>query len=242
MEISESNIKWIYRIGGTAALLTVLVVFVEILVTFLPGGSEPVETVIDWFTLLQNDWFMGLRNLGLLNIIMITLGIPMYFALYIAHRRVNKAFAALAMIISFIGVAAFFATNRAFSMLELSNLYTQATTDIQRSMTEAAGQAMLSVGRSHSPGTFVGFFLGGLAGILMSWVMLRGKIFSKVTALAGIIGFTLLLFYDVCASFIPSLSGVAMIWAVGGGLLNIAWLFLLGRRFLQLASNEGSQT
>ena len=93
---------------------------------------------------------------------------------------------------------------------------------------------MLSVGRSHSPGTFIGFFLGELAGVLMSVVMLRGKIFNKATALIGIIAFTLLSIFEVCTSFIPVLKEVAMIFAIGGGLLNVIWLILLGRRLFQL--------
>jgi uncharacterized membrane protein len=238
MELSESNRKTIYKIGGMAALVTVVVAFGEMVITFLPGGNSPVETVFDWFTQLQSNWFMGLRNLGLLNIVMFSLGIPMYFALYTAHRKGNKAFGALAMVISFIGVAVFYATNRAFSMLELSGQYAQATTETQRSMFATAGQAMLSVGRSHSPGTFISFFLGELAGVLMSVVMLRGKIFSKATALIGIIGFTLLSIFEVCTSFIPVLKEVAMIFAVGGGLLNIMWLILLGRRLFQLVLKD----
>jgi hypothetical protein len=239
VELSESNRKTIYRIGGIAALLTVVVAFGEMVITFLPGGNSPVETVFDWFTQLQRNWFMGLRNLGLLNIVMFTLGIPMYFALYTAHREGQKAFAALATIISFIGVAAFLATNRAFSMLELSGQFAQATTEAQRAMFAAAGQAMLSVGRSHSPGTFIYFFLGELAGVLMSIVMLRGKIFSKATALIGIIGFTLLSVFEVCTSFVPVLKDVALIFAIGGGLLNIIWLILLGRRLLQRVRMNG---
>lgn len=180
MQLSESNKKIIYKIGGTTALLNVVAAFIELFVTFLPGGNAQVETVSEWFTLLQTNWFMGLRNLGLMNIIMFALGIPTYFALYTAHRKVNEEFATLAMIISFIGITVFFATNRAFSMLELSRQYAEATTDTQRVILEAAGQAMLSVGKSHSPGTFIGFFLGELAGILMSVVMLRSKIFWKI--------------------------------------------------------------
>lgn len=238
MELSESERKRIYKIGGIAALLTVAVAFVEMLLTFLPGGNPVHETVIDWFTQLQDNWFMGLRNLGLLNIVMFTFGIPMYFALYTAHLKVNKAFAAFSMIVSFIGVTVFFSTNRAFSLLELSGLYAHATSDAQRAMFAAAGQAMLSVGRSHSPGTFIAFFLGELAGILMSVVMLRGRVFSKTTALVGIAGFSLLMIFEVCTSFVPTISGVAMIFAMGGGLLNIAWLVLLGRRLLQLVSKK----
>lgn len=238
MEPPESERKRIYKIGGIAALLTVAVALVEMLLTFFPGGNASHETVIDWFTQLQDNWFMGLRNLGLVNIVMFTFGIPMYFALYTAHLKVNKAFAAFSMIVSFIGVTVFFATNRAFSLLELSGQYAQATSDAQRAMFAAAGQAMLSVGRSHSPGTFVAFFLGELAGILMSVVMLRGGVFSKTTALVGIAGFSLLMIFEVCASFIPTITGVAIIFAAGGGLLNIAWLVLLGRRLLQLVSKR----
>ena len=63
---------------------------------------------------------------------MVALGIPMYFALYIAHRKVDKEFAMLAMIISFIAGAIFFATNRALPMLELSRYYAQATTEYSK--------------------------------------------------------------------------------------------------------------
>jgi hypothetical protein len=238
MEQSKANIKRVYRMGGIVALLTVAVAFAEGAINFLPGGSGPVETVVDWFTLLQNNWFMGIRNLGFMNLFMVALGIPMYFALYTAHRKVDKEFAALAMIISFIGGAIFFATNRAFSLLEVSRLYAQATTDAQRAMFEAAGQAMLSVGRSHCPGTFVGFFLGDVAGIMMSAVMLRGKVFSKVTALAGIVGFSLLLIYEVCISFIPSLGGIVMIFAMCGLLLNLVWMITLGLRFFRLVRED----
>lgn len=238
MELPMSDRKNILIMGGIVALLTVVVTFGEIVITFLPGGREQVETVIDWFALLQNNWFIGLRNLGLLNIIMIALGIPVYFALYTAHRKVNKAFGAFAMIISFIGAAVFFATNRAFPMLELSKQYAGAITDSQRSGFLAAGQAMLSVGKSHSPGTFIAFFFGELSGILMSLVILKGKIFSKAAAPIGIIGFSLLLLFEVFTSFVPVLDEISMFLAMGGGVLNVIWLILLGIGFLKLVQKE----
>jgi hypothetical protein len=42
----------------------------------------------------------------------------------------------------------------------------------------------------------------------------------------------------MCTSFIPVLKEVAMIFAVGGGLLNIMWLILLGRRLFQLVLKD----
>jgi hypothetical protein len=235
MIATDSNWKSLYKVGGAAALMAVLVGLSEIIITFLPGGgvSSGIVTVPDWFTLFQNNWFLGLRNLGLLNIFLTALAIPIFFALYAAHRRVNQVYAALAMIMAFIGVAVFFATNRAFPMLELSRQYATATTDGQRSMLVAAGQAMLCVGQSHTPGTFIGFFLTEVAGIVISIVMLRSQVFSKASAYAGILGFGLLLIFEVCSSFVPALD-VAIIFAIGGGLLSMAWYILIARRLFQL--------
>ena len=237
-EIADSNWKSLYKVGAAAALIVVLVALIEIIITFFPGGSTSPETVIDWFTLFQDNWFLGLRNLGLLNIVITVLGIPTFFALYAAHRRVNQVYAALAMIISFIGIAVFLATNRAFPMLELSSQYAAATTDAQRSILAAAGQAMLSVGKSHTPGTFIGFLLSEVAGITISVVMLRSKIFSKVTAYAGMLGFALLLIFEICSSFVPALFDVVMIIAMGGGILSMTWYILIARRLFQLGTSE----
>ena len=236
-ETAYSNWKSLYKISGVAAILIVLTALFEIIITFLPGGYVSSETVSDWFTLFQSNWFLGLRNLGLLNIVMTTLGIPMFFALYTAHRNVNQPSAALALILSYIGVAVFYATNRAFPMLDLSNQYASATTDAQRTILLAAGQAMLSVGESHTPGTFIGFFLSEAAGIIISIVMLRSKVFNKPSAYFGILGFSLLLIFEICSSFVPTLSNVVLIFAMSGGLLSMVWYVLIARRLFQLVQN-----
>jgi hypothetical protein len=64
-----------------------------------------------------------LRNLGLVNIFLTIFGLLLSFALFAAHRKVNPGWAGLALVISAIGGAVFFATNRCFSMLALSNRY-----------------------------------------------------------------------------------------------------------------------
>jgi hypothetical protein len=125
----------------------VVVALAEIVIGFLPGVARLTQrtvTVIDWFTLLQSHWFLGLRNLGLLNIIGAALLAPTFFAIYSALRRDNEAYGAFGTILFFVGVAVYLASNRAFSMLSLSGQYASATTDAQRSLLIAAGQAMLA--------------------------------------------------------------------------------------------------
>jgi hypothetical protein len=238
-EIKESyHWKSFYNISGAAALTVVLVMLIEIFLTLVPGGerTEPASmTVIDWFNLFHDNWFIALRNLGLLNIIAVILGIPVFLALFAAHRRTNKAYAALAMIISFIGIAVFLATNRAFPMLDLSNRYAVATSDVQRAMLAAAGQAMLSEGQSHTPGTFPGFFLADIAGIIISIVMLRGKVFGRANAYIGIIAFVFFLIFEICSSFVPAAFNLAMVFAMIGGLLSLIWYVLIARRLFLLS-------
>jgi hypothetical protein len=232
----DDNWKSIFRLGGAAALTTVFVGLAEIFITMLPGGERVPSgsaDIVRWFTMFQNNWFLGLRNLGLLNIVFNILAIPFFLALYGAHRRVNESYAALAVIVSFIANAVFFATNRAFPMLALSNQYAAATTEAQRSVL-AAGAAMLAVGESHTPGTFFVFFLAEVAGILIGLVVLQGNIFGKFAAWAGILGSTFLLAFEVCSDFIPALFDAALVIALCGGLLTMVWDILAARTLFRL--------
>jgi hypothetical protein len=237
----EANWESVYKLGGAAALGAVLVGLAEIVITFLPGGgmSEVAETVLDWFALFQENWFLGLRNLGLLNIVLTALGILVYLALYGAYRRVGQeAYAILATIVYIIGVGVFMATNRAFPMLSLSDQYATATSEAQRTIIVAAAQSMLSVGQSHTPGTFLGFLFTEISGIIISIVMLRSQVFSNPTAYAGIMGFGCLLVFEICASFAPRLADVTMFLAMVGGLLSMAWYVLIALRLFGLGRVE----
>jgi hypothetical protein len=237
-EIAESNWKNTYQVGAIAAWLAVLAGVLEIVITFLPGGgrvSPELLTVSGWFERFQVNPLLELRNLGLINIFLTAFSVLLFFALYAAHRRVNPGFAALAVILSYIGGAIFFATNRSFAMLALSNQYAVATSEAQRAALIAAGQAMLAVGQSHTPGTFLAFALSEIASILMALVMLRGKVFSPATAYVGMLGFTLMLVFEILSSFVPALFDAAMLFAMGGGLLSMAWYILVARRLFQLA-------
>jgi hypothetical protein len=198
------------------------------------GTSADTVTVLDWFALFQTDRFMALRNLGLLNMFFNALAIPGYLGFYAALRKENHAYAALAMATAFVGVAIFFGTNRALPMLDLSNRYSTSTTDAQRASLVAAGQAMLSVGGSHTPGTFVAFFLADLAGIMMSASMLRSKAFGRASAYLGMLGFALLLVFEILASFVWALDSVAIALAMLGGLLSTVWYVSSGLRLLRL--------
>lgn len=238
IQTAEANWISIYRLGAIAALLVVLFAVLEILITLIPGGERvPPEllTVPLWFKRFQSNPLLELRNLGLVNIFLTAFGLILSFALFAAHRKVNPGWAGLAMVISAIGGAVFFATNRCFSMLALSNQYAAATGDDQRAALVAAGEAMLAVGESHTPGTFLAFSLSLVASLLMAWVMLRGGIFNRPTAHVGMLAFTFLLVFEIMSDFIPAFFEAAMLFAMIGGIASIVWYIMVAQRLFQLA-------
>jgi hypothetical protein len=236
--LARQSEKWdgILKLGGAAALAVVLTGVLETAITFLPGGNTAQVTVLDWFSLFQINPFMGMRNLGLLNIFLNGFSVLLYFAFYAAHRdHPLKPYAALTALVAIIGAAIFYATNRSFAMLALSQQYAAAASEAQRAVLEAAGASLLAVGQSHTPGTFLGFFLLEAAGLLASIVMLRSGIFSRATAIVGILGWSTMLIFEYTSSFAAGLSSATMLVAMLGGLLSMVWSVLIALRFFQLA-------
>jgi hypothetical protein len=234
-ETAEPGCKAFYKVGGAAVLITVLVVLAEIAIGFLPGvalASRRTVTVFDWFTLFQNNWFLGLRNLGLLNLIGTAFLTPAFLAVYFALRRENKHWAALGAILFFMGMAIYLAENRAFAMLSLSGQYASAATDAQRTLLAAAGQTMLVEGLNR-----VGIFLIDLAGLVLSAVMMRSKVFGKATAYAGIAGNGLMIILEIILAFAPGWNGW-MIVAMCGGVSIMAWYLLVGWLLLRHGTNQ----
>lgn len=239
METTEKQWKSIHFVGGVATIIALIGILLDIIVGSLTGGNLSVlpQTAIEKFAQFEDNFLLGLYNLDLLNTINQIILIPAYFALYAAHRKVNDAYAALAFIIFLVGTIIFITTNTALPMLELSNKYAAATTEVQKTLLAAAGEAMLARGEHGSLGVFIGFILPNIAGIMISFVMLRGKVFSKITAYLGIAGSTLLLIYIILVTFAPGVKDMATAFAAPGGLLAMAWMILFTIRLFQLGKD-----
>jgi hypothetical protein len=120
-------------------------------------------------------------------------------------------------------------------MLDLSYKYAAATSESQRTLLAAAGEAMLAMGAHGSLGVFIGFLLPNIAGLVMSFAMLTGKVFSKLNAYLGIAGSTLLLVYIVLVTFAPNIKAMATAVSMPGGLLSMAWMVMFTIRLFQIS-------
>ena len=120
-------------------------------------------------------------------------------------------------------------------MLSLSGQFANAATDAQRSALIAAGQAMLAEGQSRP-----GLSLIEFACLVISAVMLRGKVFSKATAYAGILGNGLLIVVEIILTIKRTLPAAGMAIAIAAGLSIMTWYILVGLRLLKLGTTPKS--
>ena len=235
-EVSTENrdLKWknLHKIGGTAAIIAAVLLLIEIIVfTVWP---QP-DTVMGYFTLLQTNNLIGLIDFYLLEAISYILFVPMFLAIYVAIKRFNESYMIIAIIFAILGISIFLATNNPFSMLSLSNQYMAATTEAQKSMILASGQAMMiNTGQRAVGGFNVGFLLISIAGIIVSAVMLKSNKFGKKTAYVGILAFAISLAEYFRMILLPSSLTLLLIIAITSGILLLAWLLLVGRKLLQI--------
>ena len=214
--------KPLYRIAAVAALLSVAFIVIAGIVFAI---NPPPTTIAGWFKLYHDNWLVGLLDGDLMMLASYILMGLIYFALYGALRRVNQPFMALATALAFVGMAAYYTANPAFSMLSLSNQYAAATSATERTALLGAGQAVIT---NWTGSAFdAAYFLSAIAVLIVSVVMLRSTIFSRWTAYAGLaIG---------VLTLVPATAGtVGVVFSFVSLLPTIVWFLLIAWRFFQL--------
>ncbi len=225
MNDPDSRWNWLYKIGGAAAFLTAVFLPIQIIVFLV---NPPPESVTGWFALFHSSPLVGLLDLDLLLVADQVLSMLVFLALYVALRRANPSFMAIGLTLGLASTVLFIAANPAFAMLSLSGQFATASTDAQKTVLLAAGQAL--IGTWQGSAFQVSYFIGSVVCILISIVMLQSRLFSKASAYFGILGNTIALglYVPVIGVYI-SVFSVVFLWV---------WYILLGLRLFSLAKIE----
>ncbi len=228
----DSEWRSLYKIGAIAALTIFVLWLIETI-----GFSIwfPPTTVIGYFALFQNNRLLGLFDYYLLDLIGFVFFIPVFLALYVALRRISRSWMTIATAVAFTGNTIYLVSNTAFCMLSLSNQYAAATTEAQKTIYLAAGQALFTL--FNVTNDYLGYIFFSVWGIIISVVMIRSGIFSKPVGFAGIMANTVAL-GSIAVAF---LSDTAEIVAIGVSFLFLeAWLILFALRLFNL-NREGEE-
>jgi hypothetical protein len=234
-ETTDRAYKSLYKLGGVAAIIVTVLTLVEVVIfTFYPQPG----TISGWFMLLQSNRLIGLMDFWGLEVPMYVMFTLVFLALYVALRKTDEGIMLIALTFALLGIGIFFATNNPFTMLSLSNQYTAATTDAQRSTLLAAGQTVLANTNQRAIGGFnMGLCLVSVAGLMISSVMLRSRSFSRLTAYVGIVTFALSL-ADYLRQALTSSVIIALLVILPNVLFLVIWFVLIGRRLYQLGRLE----
>jgi hypothetical protein len=240
MVTTDKQWNLIYKVGAITTTIVLCGIILDMIAGSITGGNVAAlpQTAVERFNQFKENWFLGLYNLDLINIINQIILIPSIFALYAAHRNTNNPSALLSLIFFLVGTTIFVTGNTALTMLDLSHKYFGASSDEQRILFSAAGEAMLAKGSHGSLGVFIGFALPTFANVLMSWVMLNGKIFSRTTSYFGIIGNSLMVIYIILVTFIPKVESLALAFAMPAGLLVMTWMIMFTIKLFKLSHTE----
>ena len=235
---ASSAFDWslLCRAGGIAAFIFLVYCLATMVQLTVLGGPPP--TVAEAFRALQQNKVVGLLRLDFPTV----LALPLYYLLFLgcfaALKDTECTHAAIGTVLVFLGVTLVLAMPTALPLMALSDKYAAASSDAMKTQLLAAGEAVLATDIWHGTGAYMGGILVQTGAVWISVVMLRG-VFSKATAYVGIITHGLDWVHIVIVPFLPKVSSVFMIMA---GLGYPVWLFLLGRRLLQVAKEDHSAT
>lgn len=233
---SSKSTKVLCFTAAAGALLALTANIADIVIGM---GTEEVarfgsRSAAEWFHIYSVSRFDGLYQLGLFNIIYTLCMAPVYFGLLIKHYETHRLLSIAAFLLFLMGASIYISNNAGIPMMILADKYQSADVS-QKVIFAAAGEALLAHGEDFTPGSFAGLFLTGIAAIVISAVMLMGRVFSRRNAIVGIAGFSILSLFTVTATFIPSMYKFSFYFlGMAGGMLALAWFVMTTAGFWRI--------
>jgi len=227
VELSDARWHLLYRVAAAAALITVVFFLYQIIAFFV---WPPPSDVGGHFALLQTHRWVGLVSLDFLIVVDEVLFIPVCLALYLSLRRVDPSLTLLGTALCVVSLLCYVIATPALNMLYLSQLHAAATSATEREQLLAAGQAVLSFWQG-TPYQ-VGYVVGSLGMILVSWVMLGSKSYDKAAGYTGIVA-NLVAFL----LYVPKVGVLLSILSVVG--LQV-WYVMIARTLWKLAKEDAA--
>ncbi len=224
MESVDPRWKDLYKMAGIAAIVSEIVILLGIVTYFIwpyAPGTKSTESIL---VLLQSNPFGGLVSLDLFLVIGNIFSILLFLSLYVSLKKVNESYALIALAVGLIGVVLLFPSRPIFELFALSARYAAATTETAKNQYLASGDTLLTL--FGGTGWFMNSLLGAISLLVSSLLMLRSSVYSKSTAIVGIITNVV-----VCGFFLPVIGTFLLFLSLPGYMI---WYFQLARKFFQM--------
>lgn len=231
MASSNSN-EWglLYRAGAISAFGVVAMIPIQIAFYLV---WPPVLEVEAMFAVFAENWLRGLESLDVLLVLDTVLNMLAFLALGVALWRTSRSLVLIALVLMVAGSAAYFSANTSFEIMDLAGQYAAAADPETRNQALAAGR--FAMANFQGTAFAVYYFLGGVETLLMSWVMLRGRLFGRFAGWLGVIAGVAMLVPPL-----PATGQVGIALSLASLVPLIVWLVLVGRRLWWLAARPAA--
>jgi hypothetical protein len=201
----------------------------------LEGPFPNPKTAAEWFSLFQEKPFIGLLLLNffdLVNFLLIGLFFTAVIILLSRERRIPIIISAL---LTMAGVVLSLISNPALAFLSSSNRYASTSIEDQLNLL-STGENLLEVHANNAfqgSGIYPSFLLVSIAGVILSSMMLKSKLFNRKTAVVGILANATGLTYYL---FLVLLPGQVFLPLSVSAVFLLTWYLLIGRQLWILSS------
>jgi hypothetical protein len=211
--------RWLYKIGAVAALISVVIIPLSIAAFFIWSPFPD-----DILTVIQNDWLAGLMGLDFMYLLGNVFAIPFFLVLYVTLKEVDESWALIALAMGLLGLVCLVPARPIPEMFAISDQYAAATTEAERAIYQANGEAILAF--FHGMAYHAHYILGSTALLISSFLMLRSDTYRKATAYVGIV--TNIVVFGL---YVPEVGVYISLLSVVGYAI---WYILISRRLFQL--------
>ena len=220
--------KDLYKMAGAAAIVSEVVILLGIVTYFIFPYAPGIKSTESILLLLKSNPLGGLISLDLFLFVGNLFSILLFVALYVSLKPGNESYALVALAVGLIGVVLLIPSRPLVELAALSAQYAAAPSAAAKAQYLATGDALLAA--FNGTGWFMNTLLGGISLLASSILILRGKIYSRATAIVGIITNA-----AVCGFFIPGLGTILLFLSLPGYMI---WYFLLAKRFFQMGKRN----
>jgi len=171
-----------YRVSFWASLAMLVLIPMQIIVFVL---SPHPTTVQGWLELFNRSWVLGVIHFDGLYIINNIILAVIYVALFLLLVDEHPTLMILATLFGLLGIASYFASNKAVEMFFLSREYWSGKTNLPDEVFFASVQGLLLAWKGTAFDIY--YILNGITLFLISSAMLKSHIFKSSIAIVGFI-------------------------------------------------------
>lgn len=181
MEDFRKSYGSLYAAASAATAVMLVIIPIQIVMfalTPMPGSPEA------WFELFSANPLLGFFHADFFILVDNILIAVIYLGFYHVLKERHKGLLQAALLLGYIGIASYVASNKTFELQALSREFAAATDTEARAVLLAAGRALTAEWQGTAYDVY--YVLNGITLLVVSALMMRDRTFGRTTALWGL--------------------------------------------------------